>query len=145
MRLVPAALLALLLVALLPLACSKEPTASDDAPSGEAPAAAASDLEIEVLREGSGRSPKATDVVKVHYHGTFPDGKVFDSSVDRGEPAAFPLDGVIPCWTQAVQTMQEGGKIRVTCPPHLAYGARGAGPIPPNSTLVFEVELLGVQ
>lgn len=142
MRLTPLALLAPW-IALLSLACSQE-----TAPSGDAPAAAptaASELQIEVLREGTGRSPKATDVVKVHYHGTFLDGKVFDSSVDRGKPAAFPLNGVIPCWTQAVQTMQEGGKIRVTCPPHLAYGPRGAGSIPPNATLIFEVELLGIE
>ena len=108
------------------------------------PADGATEMSIEVLTPGDGAQPAATDQVRVHYHGTFTDGRTFDSSVDRGKPAVFPLNGVIPCWTQAVQTMKVGGKIRVTCPPHLAYGARGAGPIPPNATLVFEIELLGV-
>jgi len=82
----------------------------------------------------------------VHYHGTFTDGKVFDSSVQRGEPASFPLNRVIPCWTQGLQQMKVGGKAKLTCPPDLAYGASGAPPtIPPNSTLIFEVELLAIQ
>ncbi len=136
--------LVLLFLALGMLGCPETETVGDPPQSQSASQAAAS-MEIEVLQEGSGRSPLATDVVKVHYHGTFPDGKVFDSSIQRGEPAAFPLNRVIPCWTQAVQTMKEGGKIRVTCPPHLAYGVNGAGPIPPNATLIFEVELLGIQ
>lgn len=118
---------------------------TDAAATPEAATDPAADMTIEVLFEGEGRSPAATDTVRVHYHGTFEDGSVFDSSVDRGTPAIFPLNRVIPCWTQAVQTMQEGGKIRVTCPPNLAYGERGAGPIPPNSTLIFEVELLGIE
>ena len=75
----------------------------------------------------------------------FPDGEVFDSSVDRGEPARFPLNRVIPCWTEAVQQMEVGGKAQLVCPPESAYGAQGAGPIPPNSTLHFDVELLGIQ
>jgi len=129
------------------VACSQtEPGAAPEGQTGsETQALPAGEMEIEVLTEGSGDSPKATDVVKVHYHGTFQDGGVFDSSVDRGMPSSFPLNGVIPCWTQAVQTMKIGGKIRVTCPPHLAYGERGAGPIPGNATLIFEVELLGIQ
>jgi FKBP-type peptidyl-prolyl cis-trans isomerase FkpA len=84
--------------------------------------------------------------VQVHYHGTFPDGRVFDSSVERGDPASFPLNRVIPCWTQGVQQMKVGGKAKLVCPPELAYGAAGAPPtIPPNATLVFEVELLAIQ
>ncbi|CAM8634784.1 FkpA FKBP-type peptidyl-prolyl cis-trans isomerases 1 [Comamonadaceae bacterium] len=98
------------------------------------------------LKEGSGASPKATDKVTVHYKGTFPDGREFDSSYKRGQPIDFPLNGVIACWTEGVQRMKTGGKAKLTCPPEIAYGARGAGGvIPPNSTLVFEVELLGVN
>jgi FKBP-type peptidyl-prolyl cis-trans isomerase FkpA len=98
------------------------------------------------LKEGSGTSPKATDKVTVHYKGTFPDGREFDSSYKRGQPIDFPLNGVIACWTEGVQRMKTGGKAKLTCPPEIAYGARGAGGvIPPNSTLVFEVELLGVN
>jgi FKBP-type peptidyl-prolyl cis-trans isomerase FkpA len=85
-------------------------------------------------------------VVRVHYHGTFPNGKVFDSSVERGKPASFPLNRVIPCWTEGLQQMQVGGKAKLVCPPSIAYGARGAPPrIPPNATLYFEVELLAIQ
>jgi FKBP-type peptidyl-prolyl cis-trans isomerase FkpA len=95
---------------------------------------------------GSGASPQASDTVVVHYHGTFPDGSVFDSSVERGEPARFPLNRVIPCWTQGLQLMKVGGKAKLVCPPQIAYGARGAPPrIPPNATLLFEVELLEIQ
>jgi len=106
----------------------------------------ASGLVYESLKEGSGASPKATDTVKVHYRGTFMDGKEFDSSYKRGEPTEFPLNRVIPCWTEGVQRMKPGGKARLTCPPAIAYGARGAGGvIPPNATLNFEVELLSVR
>jgi FKBP-type peptidyl-prolyl cis-trans isomerase FkpA len=98
------------------------------------------------LKDGTGASPKATDKVTVHYKGTFPDGREFDSSYKRGQPIDFPLNGVIPCWTEGVQRMKIGGKAKLTCPPEIAYGARGAGGvIPPNATLVFEVELLGVN
>ena len=98
------------------------------------------------LREGTGASPSATDVVKVHYRGTFPDGKEFDSSLARGSPAEFALNGVIKCWTEGVQRMKIGGKAKLTCPAAIAYGQRGAGGglIPPNATLNFEVELLGI-
>ena len=98
------------------------------------------------LREGTGASPHATDVVKVHYRGTFPDGKEFDSSLSRGSPAEFALNGVIKCWTEGVQRMKIGGKAKLTCPAAIAYGQRGAGGglIPPNATLNFEVELLGI-
>ncbi len=105
----------------------------------------ASGLVITTLRPGAGPSPKPTDRVKVHYHGTLVDGTVFDSSVQRQEPAVLPLDGVIPCWTEGLQLMKVGGKSRLVCPPGLAYGDRGAPPvIKPGATLVFEVELLEI-
>jgi FKBP-type peptidyl-prolyl cis-trans isomerase FkpA len=98
------------------------------------------------LKDGSGASPTAKDVVKVHYRGTFPDGKEFDSSYTRGQPAEFPLNGVIKCWTEGVQKMKVGGKAQLACPSAIAYGSRGAGGvIPPNATLLFEVELLGIK
>jgi FKBP-type peptidyl-prolyl cis-trans isomerase len=97
-------------------------------------------------KAGTGAAPKATDTVKVHYHGTLPNGKVFDSSVERKEPATFPLNGVIPCWTEGVQLMKVGGKSRLVCPSDIAYGDRGAPPdIKPGATLVFDVELLGIE
>ena len=106
---------------------------------------AASGLVMRTLTAGSGPSPKATDKVKVHYHGTLTDGSVFDSSVQRGQPATFPLDGVIKCWTEGLQLMKAGGKSRLVCPADLAYGDRGAPPrIKPGATLVFEVELLEI-
>ncbi len=106
----------------------------------------ASGLQYEVLEKGDGAKPKATDEVSVHYHGTLIDGTVFDSSVDRGEPTSFPLNRVIPGWTEGVQLMPLGSKYRFTIPYHLAYGARGAGAdIKPYSTLVFEVELLEIK
>jgi FKBP-type peptidyl-prolyl cis-trans isomerase FkpA/FKBP-type peptidyl-prolyl cis-trans isomerase FklB len=105
----------------------------------------ASGLIVATIKPGTGPSPKATDKVKVHYHGTLTDGTVFDSSVQRKEPATFPLNGVIPCWTEGVQLMKVGGKSRLVCPPTLAYGDRGAPPrIKPGATLVFEVELLEI-
>ena len=112
------------------------PENSDTLPSG---------LIITELVAGDGASPGATDVVEVHYHGTFPDGRVFDSSVDRGKPARFPLNRVIKCWTEGLQRMKVGGKALLICPPDIAYGARGRPPqIPGGSTLHFEVELLSV-
>lgn len=118
--------------------------------SGTAPAAAAvttpSGLVYLSLKEGTGASPAATDTVKVHYKGTFPDGKEFDSSYKRGQAIEFPLNRVIKCWTEGVQRMKIGGKARLTCPPAIAYGERGAGGvIPPNATLQFEIELLDVR
>ncbi|AOZ02299.1 peptidylprolyl isomerase [Cupriavidus sp. USMAHM13] len=104
-----------------------------------------SGVTIQTLVKGSGASPKATDSVKVHYRGTLPDGTEFDSSYKRGQPISFPLNRVIPCWTEGVQKMQVGGKAKLVCPPATAYGARGVpGTIPPNATLNFEVELLGI-
>ncbi len=106
----------------------------------------ASGLVYRALKEGSGASPNAADSVKVHYKGTFPDGREFDSSYKRNEPIDFPLRNVIPCWTEGVQKMKVGGKAKLTCPAAIAYGARGAGGvIPPNATLLFEVELLAIN
>ncbi len=119
-----------------PAAAAKEPAAVTT-PSG---------LVYRSLKDGTGATPSASDVVKVHYRGTFPDGKEFDSSLARGKPAEFPLGGVIKCWTEGVQRMKVGGKAKLICPPAIAYGERGAGGglIPPKATLHFEVELLGV-
>lgn len=104
-----------------------------------------SGLVLTTLTPGTGASPTAEDTVKVHYHGTLIDGTVFDSSVQRGQPATFRLNGVIKCWTEGVQRMQVGGKSRLVCPPQLAYGERGSPPrIKPGATLVFEVELLDI-
>jgi FKBP-type peptidyl-prolyl cis-trans isomerase len=105
----------------------------------------ASGLIKRVVKEGSGAQPAATDTVKVHYHGTLRDGTVFDSSVERGEPAEFPLNRVIPCWTEAVQTMKVGEKAHITCPSEIAYGDRGFPPkIKGGATLAFDVELLEI-
>ena len=105
-----------------------------------------SGLVFSTVKPGDGASPKATDTVKVHYHGTLTDGTVFDSSVQRGQPATFPLNQVVPCWTEGVQKMKVGEKARLVCPSSLAYGDRGAPPkIKPGATLVFEVELLGIE
>jgi len=105
-----------------------------------------SGLQYEVIKEGTGRSPSASDKVTVHYKGTTLDGTVFDSSYKRGEPATFPLNQVIPGWTEGVQLMKEGAHYRFYIPADLAYGNRGAGPvIEPGATLVFEIELIKVQ
>ena len=103
-----------------------------------------SGIVIQPMTAGDGPRPSAEDTVRVHYHGTLRDGTVFDSSVDRGEPATFPLGGVIPCWTEGLQQMSVGGKSRLTCPPDLAYGPQGRPGIPGNAALVFEVELLEI-
>jgi FKBP-type peptidyl-prolyl cis-trans isomerase FkpA len=132
-RLIPAALIAAALFAAA--AQAAEPVTT---PSG---------LVYQSLTEGTGASPAARDTVRVHYRGYFPDtGKEFDSSIARGQPIDFPLNGVIPCWTEALQKMKVGGKAKLTCPASIAYGSRGAGGvIPPNATLNFDVELLGVK
>jgi FKBP-type peptidyl-prolyl cis-trans isomerase FkpA len=116
-------------------AASREPGAIKT-PSG---------LVIRTIKPGTGPSPAATDRVKVHYHGTLSDGSVFDSSVQRKEPATFPLSGVIKCWTEGVQRMKVGEKAKLTCPSELAYGDEGRPPtIPGGATLTFEVELLEI-
>jgi len=119
------------------LAAAPAPAVAETTPSG---------LVYRVLKAGDGASPQPTDTVRVHYRGTFPDGREFDSSYRRGQPAQFPLNRVIPCWTEGVQKMKVGGKAALVCPPAIAYGERGTpgGPIPPNATLHFEVELLGI-
>ena len=100
---------------------------------------------IKTVKAGTGDSPKADNQVKVHYEGKFTDGKVFDSSIKRNEPAVFPLGGVIPCWTEALQLMKVGGKAQVVCPPNLAYGEEGRPPqMRGGATLVFDVELLEI-
>ncbi|MEN7531583.1 MULTISPECIES: FKBP-type peptidyl-prolyl cis-trans isomerase [unclassified Cupriavidus] len=125
-----------LMLAAATLAVSGMAVAAETLPSG---------VVIETITKGTGPSPKATDSVKVHYRGTLTNGTEFDSSYKRGQPISFPLNGVIPCWTEGVQKMQVGGKAKLTCPASTAYGARGVpGTIPPNSTLNFEVELLGI-
>jgi FKBP-type peptidyl-prolyl cis-trans isomerase FkpA len=105
----------------------------------------ASGLIYSETKPGTGEQPKVTDKVKVHYKGTLTDGTVFDSSIDRGEPATFPLNGVIKCWTEGVQLMKVGGKSKLVCPSDIAYGDHGSPPkIKPGATLVFEVELLEI-
>jgi len=105
-----------------------------------------SGLQYKVLKSGSGRTPKDTDTVKTHYHGTLTDGTVFDSSVERGEPVTFPVNGVIPGWTEALKLMKEGDKWQLFVPAKLAYAERGAGAkIGPNANLIFDVELLSIE
>jgi FKBP-type peptidyl-prolyl cis-trans isomerase len=139
------------------LGCNKPTQSSGDNKPGVASPSApiqtsemkttASGLKYQVLKQGTGTvSPKATDTVNVHYHGTLINGTVFDSSVQRGEPISFPLNGVIPGWTEGLQLMKVGDKFKFEIPPNLAYGENSPSPtIPPNSTLIFEVELLGIQ
>ena len=104
-----------------------------------------SGLQYEIIKEGTGKKPKATDQVRCHYEGTLIDGTLFDSSIQRGEPAVFGVNQVIPGWVEALQLMPEGSKWKLYIPSELGYGARGAGEmIPPHSTLIFEVELLEV-
>ena len=98
------------------------------------------------IKEGKGKSPSAASTVEVNYRGVLTNGKEFDSSYKRNQSISFPLNGVIPCWTEGVQMMKIGGKAQLTCPPELAYGARGAGrDVPPNATLIFDVELLAIK
>lgn len=106
-----------------------------------------SGLQYKVLKAGTGKKPKSTDTVKTHYRGTLLDGTVFDSSIERKEPVTLPLGNVIPGWVEALQLMPVGSKWQLFIPPKLAYGERGTpgGEIPPNSTLVFEIELLGIE
>jgi FKBP-type peptidyl-prolyl cis-trans isomerase len=105
----------------------------------------ASGVVFVTMTEGTGENPTATSTVRVHYHGTLRDGTVFDSSVDRGEPISFPLNGVIPCWTEGVQKIKVGGKAKLVCPSDTAYGDQGSGTIPGGAALAFEVELLAIE
>jgi FKBP-type peptidyl-prolyl cis-trans isomerase FkpA len=136
------------LVVILSLAASAAWAQSDvTAKAAKEPGAVVtkSGLVYRTLKEGKGASPAASDTVRVHYQGTFPDGREFDSSYKRGQPTEFPLNRVIACWTEGVQRMKVGGKAKLTCPASIAYGERGAGGvIPPNATLVFEIELLEI-
>lgn len=141
----------LLCAALLALAAAPALAQNADADALKAAAAekgaevSPSGLVYLSLKDGKGASPTAADVVQVHYRGTLVNGSEFDSSYKRGKPAAFPLSGVIPCWTEGVQKMKVGGKAKLVCPPSIAYGDRGAGrDVPPGATLIFEVELLDV-
>ncbi|MCK5839070.1 MAG: FKBP-type peptidyl-prolyl cis-trans isomerase, partial [Bacteroidales bacterium] len=118
------------------LAKNKEMEGVVELPSG---------LQYKILNEGSGNSPVASDKVTVHYKGMLLDGTVFDSSYDRGESISFPLNGVIPGWTEGLQIMKTGGKSILYIPPELGYGDRDIGPIPPGSTLIFEVELISIN
>ena len=139
---------ALPLLAAAPAALAQDKAATDVlAKAAKEPGAVVTEsgLVYRSLKDGKGEHPTATQTVKVHYRGTFPDGKEFDSSYSRGQPLEFPLNRVIKCWTEGVQKMQVGGKAKLTCPSAIAYGERGAGgAIPPNATLLFEVELLGI-
>ena len=136
----------LLACLVLAVACQKKDSSQAGAAGGGDAAQVADGIQLTTIVEGTGVSPKPTDIVVVHYHGTFPDGQVFDSSIQRGEPARFPLNRVIPCWTQGLQKMKVGGKAKLVCSPQTAYGERGAPPrIPPNATLLFEVQLLDIQ
>lgn len=124
---------------------AQAPAAPGVAPAPSGVQTTYSGLKYEVLRSGTGARPASYNRVKVHYHGYLPDGTVFDSSVERGEPATFGLNQVIPGWREGIPLMQVGAKYRFTVPPHLAYGARGAPPkIGPNQTLMFDVELFEV-
>jgi FKBP-type peptidyl-prolyl cis-trans isomerase FkpA len=136
---------------LLPALAPAQPAGPSSAPAASAAGDAgavvttSSGMVFRLMKQGKGPSPQASDTVKVHYRGTFADGKEFDSSYSRGAPAEFPLNRVIKCWTEGVQRLQVGGSARLTCPPAIAYGERGAGGvIPPNATLTFDVELLGI-
>jgi len=115
---------------------------SDNAAKQAGATKTGSGIVIRTITPGTGPSPTANDVVKVHYEGKLVDGTVFDSSIKRGEPVEFPLNGVVPCWTEALQKMKKGEKAQIVCPSSLAYGDRGAPSIPPGSTLSFEVQLL---
>ena len=121
-----------------PLAKAAAEPGASVAPSG---------LVYRSLKDGTGPQPDATDVVRVHYRGSFPDGREFDSSYKRGQPTSFPVNRVIKCWTEGLQRMKVGGKAKFTCPAAIAYGDKGAGggEIPPGAILQFEVELLAVE
>jgi len=145
-------LLALLPVSIVAVAASAA-MAATDAPAATAPKAKPvvatetlpNGVVVKHTKLGTGASPVAADVVQVHYRGKLTNGTEFDSSYKRGKPTTFPLAGVIPCWTEGLQKMKVGGSAMLTCPPATAYGSRTVGPIPADSTLVFEVELLAIE
>lgn len=140
------AALSLFATLLTPLAAHAQDTVAAASAQEAGAVVTASGLVYRSLKDGSGASPTASDKVKVHYRGTFLDGKEFDSSYKRNAPATFPLNRVIPCWTEGMQKIKVGGKATLTCPPATAYGERGAGAaVPPNATLTFEVELLAIE
>ena len=143
-RILAASFLALA-ASLPPALAQSDPLASAAAESGAV--VTPSGLVYRAVKEGKGASPTATDTVKVHYRGTFPDGREFDSSYKRNKPASFPLNRVIKCWTEGLQRMKVGGTARLTCPAAIAYGEKGAGggEIPPGAVLRFEVELLAIN
>ncbi len=143
----PLLLVPVLLASLFSGAAHAQADALANAAKEKGAVVTASGLVYRSLKNGDGGSPLATDTVRVHYRGTFVDGKEFDNSHKRGEPASFPLNRVIKCWTEGVQLMKVGGKAQLTCPAATAYGDRGTpgGPIPPNSVLHFEVELLAIS
>jgi len=126
------------------LACANQ--AIDKAAKEKGAVKTASGMVYQAIREGKGQSPVASSTVEVNYRGTLTNGKEFDSSYKRNQSISFPLSGVIPCWTEGVQKMKVGGKAKLVCPPELAYGSHGAGSaVPPNATLIFEVELLNIK
>ncbi len=141
----------LTLAAILSTACAATPAAKPAAAASAAPAAPASEtlpsgVKIVHTLAGTGPQPTAASTVRVHYRGTLANGTEFDSSYRRGMPASFPLNRVVPCWTEGMQRIKVGGKATLTCPPATAYGERGAGnAVPPNATLTFEVELLAIE
>jgi FKBP-type peptidyl-prolyl cis-trans isomerase FkpA len=125
---------------------AKGQTFADEAAKLPGAVKTASGMVFQSLKAGTGESPKPTDTVSVHYQGTLIDGKEFDSSIKRGQPAEFALNGVIPCWTEGVGRMKVGEKAKLVCPSAIAYGDQGRPPqIPPGATLVFEVELLSIK
>jgi FKBP-type peptidyl-prolyl cis-trans isomerase FkpA len=134
------------LAAGIAMAASPTPAASAARAKPEASETLPSGIVVKHTKTGTGANPQASDTVQVHYRGKLVDGTEFDSSYKRGKPTSFPLNGVIPCWTQGLQQMKVGGAATLTCPPATAYGPRGAGGvIPPNSTLTFDVELLAIE
>ena len=136
----------LAVAAFAPMAVAQAPAAPRAPAAVVATETLSSGVGIKHTTVGSGPSPTASDTVKVHYRGTLADGKEFDSSYKRGQPTSFPLNRVVPCWTQGIQKLKVGGKATLTCPPATAYGSRGVpNVIPPDSTLTFEVELLSIE